>query len=380
MKNIGIITIAQVNNYGAELQALALQKKLCLMGYDAEIINYLFYKHKKHKKEKCSMPFYPYPLKNRIKEWLLPIYESIKSIPYKKANEKRKEGFVSFHKRNTRFSKKCFFSYSELYKDPPIYDVYCVGSDQVWNPRCYTNLNPYFVSFAPEGKKKISYASSFGVKELPESAKKQYSKLLQGLDSISVREDAGIEIVKDISGRNATKVVDPTLLLTKTEWQTVAKYDKVPNRKYILLYVLKDSEYIKQTALTLRDKTGLQIVRICKGAFKQDKPSDNIIDIIDAAPDDFLGLIEKAEIVLTNSFHGTVFSILFERDFYTILKRNVENNSRQTSLLNALHIDRIRYEDTEFVSGPDIDYRKCETAINSLKASSEQYLINAIEN
>lgn len=380
MKNIGIITIAQVNNYGAELQALALQKKLCLMGYDAEIINYLFYKHKKHKKEKCSMPFYPYPLKNRIKEWFLPIYESIKSIPYKKANEKRKEGFVSFHKRNTRFSKKCFFSYSELYNDPPIYDVYCVGSDQVWNPRCYTNLNPYFVSFAPEGKKKISYASSFGVKELPESAKKQYSKLLQGLDSISVREDAGIEIVKDISGRNATKVVDPTLLLTKTEWQTVAKYDKVPNRKYILLYVLKDSEYIKQTALTLRDKTGLQIVRICKGAFKQDKPSDDIIDIIDAAPDDFLGLIEKAEIVLTNSFHGTVFSILFERDFYTILKRNVENNSRQTSLLNALHIDRIRYEDTEFVSGPDIDYRKCETAINSLKASSEQYLINAIEN
>lgn len=380
MKKIGIITIVKVNNYGAELQALALQKKLCLMGYDAEIINYLFYKHKKHKKEKCSMPFYPYPLKNRIKEWFLPIYESIKSIPYKKANEKRKEGFVSFHKRNTRFSKKCFFSYSELYNDPPIYDVYCVGSDQVWNPRCYTNLNPYFVSFAPEGKKKISYASSFGVKELPESAKKQYSKLLQGLDSISVREDAGIEIVKDISGRNATKVVDPTLLLTKTEWQTVAKYDKVPNRKYILLYVLKDSEYIKQTALTLRDKTGLQIVRICKGAFKQDKPSDNIIDIIDAAPDDFLGLIEKAEIVLTNSFHGTVFSILFERDFYTILKRNVENNSRQTSLLNTLHIDRIRYEDTEFISGQAIDYRKCKTAINSLKASSEQYLINAIEN
>lgn len=217
MKNIGIITIAQVNNYGAELQALALQKKLCLMGYDAEIINYLFYKHKKHKKEKCSMPFYPYPLKNRIKEWFLPIYESIKSIPYKKANEKRKEGFVSFHKRNTRFSKKCFFSYSELYNDPPIYDVYCVGSDQVWNPRCYTNLNPYFVSFAPEGKKKISYASSFGVNELPESAKKQYRKLLQGLDSISVREDVGVEIVKNISGRNATKVVDPTLLLTKGE-------------------------------------------------------------------------------------------------------------------------------------------------------------------
>lgn len=380
MKHIGIITIVKVNNYGAELQALALQKKLCLMGFKAEIIDYLFYKNKGHKREKCSMPFYPYPIKKKIKEYILPLYETIKSIPYWRTQKNREKSFIEFHKKNTIFSPQCYHSYSELYKNPPIYDVYCVGSDQVWNPGCFTNLNPYFLSFAPEGKRRISYASSFGVKELPASAKKQYSRLLQGLDSISVREDAGVEIVKVVSGRNATKVVDPTLLLTKTEWKTIAKYDKEPNGKYILLYVLKDSEYIKQTALTLRDKTGLQIVRICKGAFKQDKPSDDIIDIIDAAPDDFLGLIEKAEIVLTNSFHGTVFSILFERDFYTILKRNVENNSRQTSLLNALHIDRIRYEDTEFVSGPDIDYRKCETAINSLKASSEQYLINAIEN
>lgn len=380
MKHIGIITIVKVNNYGAELQALALQKKLCLMGFKAEIIDYLFYKNKGHKREKCSMPFYPYPIKKKIKEYILPLYETIKSIPYWRTQKNREKSFIEFHKKNTIFSPQCYHSYSELYKNPPIYDVYCVGSDQVWNPGCFTNLNPYFLSFAPEGKRRISYASSFGVKELPASAKKQYSRLLQGLDSISVREDAGVEIVKVVSGRNATKVVDPTLLLTKTEWKKIAKYDKEPNGKYILLYVLKDSEYIKQTALTLRDKTGLQIVRICKGAFKQDKPSDDIIDIIDAAPDDFLGLIEKAEIVLTNSFHGTVFSILFERDFYTILKRNVENNSRQTSLLNALHIDRIRYEDTEFVSGPDIDYRKCETAINSLKASSEQYLINAIEN
>lgn len=99
MKKIGIITIVKVNNYGAELQALALQKKLCLMGYDAEIIDYLFYKNKKHKKEKCSTPFYPYPLKDKIKEWLLPIYENIKSIPYTKANEKRAQGFISFHKK-----------------------------------------------------------------------------------------------------------------------------------------------------------------------------------------------------------------------------------------------------------------------------------------
>lgn len=123
MKKIGIITIVKVNNYGAELQALALQKKLCLMGYDAEIIDYLFYKHKKHKKEKCSMPFYPYPLKNRIKEWLLPIYESIKSIPYKKANEKGRMDLLLFIKEIPTFQKNVFTPILSYIKIPP-YTMY----------------------------------------------------------------------------------------------------------------------------------------------------------------------------------------------------------------------------------------------------------------
>ena len=380
MKKIGIITIVKVNNYGAELQAFALQRKLCLMGYKAEIIDYLFYKNKGYIREKISKPFYAYPFKNKIKEILLPIYEYLKTIPNRKEYNKRMIGFSSFHEKYSVFSPTCYHSYSELYNNPPIYDVYCVGSDQVWNPRCYTNLSPYFVSFAPHGKKRISYASSFGVKEIPESAKKRYRDLLLNLNFISVREDAGVEIIKKVSGRDAIKVVDPTLLLNRQDWQRVANYDKVPEEKYILLYVLKDSDYIKQTALELSRKKYIKIVRICKGAFNQDKVSDGIINITDAAPDDFLGLIEKAEIVLTNSFHGTVFSILFKKDFYTILKRNVENNTRQISLLKSLNIDRIKYEDMVFTENPEIDYNKSEVIIDNLRKSSEEYLINAIEN
>lgn len=378
MRSVGIITIVKVNNYGAELQAFALQRKLELMGYRAEIIDYLFYKHPQHKREKCSEPFYPYPFKKRCKEWLLPKWEWLKCRFHKEASDRRDEGFYAFHQKNTRFSVHCYKSYTELYNNPPQYDVYCVGSDQVWNPGCYTSLNPYFVSFAPKGKRKISYASSFGVKNIPHSARMKYQTLLEDMDAISVREDAGVKLVKDLSGKTAVKVTDPTLLLTKEEWSAVAKFDKVPREKYILLYVLKDSDYITQQAIALGKIKGLKVIRICKGAFKQDKNSSGIENIIDAAPDDFLGLISKAEMILTNSFHGTVFSILFERDFYTIVKRSVENNSRQLSLLDTLKIDRIKYEDTTFKEATSINWKMVGNALSDFRQKSIDYLNQAV--
>lgn len=379
-KKVGIITIVKVNNYGAELQAYALQKKLNILGYDAEIIDYLFYKNKAHISEKISRPFYPYPVKKRIKEFLEPWYHKIRCLPYWDSKQKRDRAFDLFHKRYTRFSAICYRSYSQIYQNPPMYDVYCVGSDQVWNPGCYTNLSPYFVSFAPSGKKRISYASSFGVKVLPQDAREKYRDLLLQMDAISVREDAGVGIVNELVGRNAVKVADPTLLLSTDDWLEIANYDKVPTAKYLLLYVLKDSDYIKQKALEIGRKHGLKVIRICKEAYQQDKKTDGIIDILDAAPDDFLGLFSKAEIVLTNSFHGTVFSILFRKDFYTVMKRGVENNSRQIDLLEALGIEeRIAYEG-EFVEKNKIDYTDCCSRMNLLIKKSEDYLINVIEN
>lgn len=377
-KKIGIITIVKVNNYGAELQAYALQKKLNLLGYDAEIIDYLFYKNKAHIKEKASQPFYPFPFRKRIKELIEPWYNQIRCLPYWKSKLKRDRAFAAFHQKNTRFSPVCYTSYSQIYQNPPEYDVYCVGSDQVWNPGCFTNLSPYFVSFAPKGKKRISYASSFGVKELPASAREKYKELLMQMDTIGVREDTGISIVDELTGRKAVKVADPTLLLTSEEWSAIARYEKVPAEKYILLYVLKDSAYIKQTALEISREKGLKVVRICKEAYKQDKKSDEIVDILDAAPDDFLGLIDKAEIVLTNSFHGTVFSILFRKEFYTVIKHGVDNNSRQLSLLRTLNLDRIRYEGEAFTESQPIQWTVVNDSLDKFKQYSINYLTNAI--
>lgn len=378
-KRIGIITIVKVNNYGAELQAYALQKKLNLMGHDAEIIDYLFYKNKAHIKEKVSQPFYPFPFRKRIKELIEPWYNRIRCLPYWKSKQKRDRAFDAFHQKNTRFSSVCYTSYSQIYRNPPEYDVYCVGSDQVWNPGCFTNLSPYFVSFAPKGKRRISYASSFGVKELPVSACEKYKELLMQMDAIGVREDTGVNIVDGLIGRIAVKVADPTLLLTAEEWLSIARYEKVPAEKYILLYVLKDSEYIKQIALEISRRKELKVVRICKEAYKQEKKLSGIIDILDAAPDDFLGLIDKAEMILTNSFHGTVFSILFRKEFYTILNPKNDNNTRQISLLRDMGLEERIVFEGEFVEKNRIDYYECSCKLNSLIKKSEAYLIDAIE-
>ncbi len=379
MKTIGIITIVKVNNYGAELQAFALQRKLNLMGYKAEIIDYLFYKNKEFKKEKVSRPYYNFPLKKRIKEFLLPIIEEMKSLPHYKNYQNRIRGFERFHNKYTRFSPVRYYSYSQLYKNPPVYDVYCVGSDQVWNPNCYTSLNPYFLTFAPKSSKKIAYASSFGVKNLPNDAKNIYKENLAQLTHISTREKTGIKIIKDLTGREAKLVLDPTFLLTQEEWNEIANCSKVPNYKYILLYVLKDSKFITKTAMELSKLSGLKIVRITKGAFKQDS-NKSILDITDAAPDDFIGLFSKADLILTNSFHGTVFSIIYQKDFYTILKKDKDNNSRQIDLLNSLDLgNRLVYEGS-FLQQPSIDYKISNPRIEKLRHQSLDYLINAIEN
>ena len=157
MIKVGIITISKVDNYGAELQSFAFQYKLNKMGYDAENIDYLFYKNKRHKREAISRPFYSFPLKNRLKEVCLPKIEAFKSFFYRRAALRRKKGFEAFHQKYNKYSSKVYTSYSELYENVPEYDVYCVGSDQVWSPSCYTSLHPYFLTFAPRYKKKISY-------------------------------------------------------------------------------------------------------------------------------------------------------------------------------------------------------------------------------
>ena len=211
-KKIGVITILQVNNYGAELQAFALCHKLNQLGYNTEIINYLFYKNPGFKSTKGSQPFIKLDFKQKMKETLYPYFKKIKSIPYATQKNIRDKKFSDFHTQYNRLTAP-INTFEKLYKANLDYDVFLVGSDQVWNPNTNTNIEPYFLTFADKSKLKLSYASSFGVSKIPTIYHEKYRDLIGNLDAIGVREKTGVSIVKDITDKNATWVLDPTLLL-----------------------------------------------------------------------------------------------------------------------------------------------------------------------
>lgn len=377
MIRIGIITILKVNNYGAELQAYATQAVLNRLGYDAEIIDYLFYKNSEHKATTLSKPTFHHGIKKWLAEWLYPIMERLKAKKYGKINQIRLERFDNFHREYTRMSQT-FHTMDELYTHVPNYDIYMVGSDQVWNPGIYSSIEPYFLTFAPKGKKRIAYASSFGVSTLTDSYIPFYRKMLKEMNAIGVREEQAVSLVKEVSGKNATWVLDPTLLLTATEWKQIVRPTVTLNEKYLLIYELTPCPYIKTLATHLGKILNYRIVRICKQAAVEDK---EILNVTDAGPAEFLHLFSEASLILTNSFHGTAFSINFSKDFYTVTPTRKANNSRQQSLLKLMGLEnRLLQENAPL---PDlakitIDYTTVRLILEKERAKSTLFINKAI--
>lgn len=380
MKKIGIITILKVNNYGAELQAFATQSVLNRIGYDAEIIDYLFYKNPCHVKTKRSKPVFTFSIKKRLSEWGYPIKTRLGALFSKGNNSIRNSRFEEFHTANTKTSA-CYRSIDELYNASHEYDTYIVGSDQVWNPSIYSSLLPYMLDFAPKGKRRISYASSFGVSRIEEEQKEFYKDYLSKFYAIAVREKNAVGLVKELSGKDATWVLDPTLLLSKDEWMKIAKFPYEIKENYILVYELIPSPYIMELARTMSKEKGLAIVRICKSAAPEAK-ENGVTSINDAGPAEFVGLFANASMVITNSFHGTAFSINFTKDFYTVTPLHKQNNSRQQSILELFSLkERLLVENTEIskVTRASIDKATVSKLLEEERTKSINYLKTAID-
>lgn len=383
MKRIGIITILKCNNFGAELQAYATQKKLQQMGYDAEIIDYLYYKHPNFKYTRLAKPVWKRSVKTDFIEYVKyqivgKVLSAIGPVFVKKQRILDKK-FNDFHLKNTRLSKT-YCSIEELYAAKMNYDVYMIGSDQVWNPGTGANLSPYFLTFAPKEAKKVAYASSFGVASIPNTIKDTYADWINNIDSLSVREDAGVGIIKELTGRDCSVVLDPTLLLNKEDWSQLYENDNA-EKGYVFIYETYRSEKLLQMAYHFAKTHQVSIYRIQTKAIlnKKDK---GIINLEDCGPEDFVRLIANASLVLTGSFHGTAFSVNMGVPFYSVLLRNRKNNSRITSLLSKLHLeDRIVYEDAPFESITWNDYNRERTQIllSQEREYSYTYLRKAID-
>lgn len=347
MKKVGIITIHNSPNYGACLQSYALYRYIQQQGNDVEIIDLhrpvAYEDYIPSKKYVCSRPVkrsFLSKIKGNVKNFIgiKPKSPSLYSpLAIKKFDE-----FNSIIKLS-----KPYRGIDELYANPPLYDLYISGSDQLWNPTQAYCLEPYFLTFVPNGQgKKISYATSVGITDLRDNEKKDFAKWLNLYDDISVREYQVQSLLQGLlADKKVNQVADPTFLLDPKDWKDMAVRPK--QSKYILMFTLQHRPEILKYCLQLSEQSRLPLIEL--GQVQPDVLDGSYTAVKDAGPKEFLGYIENAELVITDSFHCTVFSLIMgANNFYTYIAPTNQRGSRIIDLLNT-------YQTIEHLLSPDLD-------------------------
>lgn len=316
----GVITFHSAHNFGASLQTWALQRVLKNNHIEAYVINY-------HPPIIDDL-YNPLKGKEGISKKLAELklhYNNPRSL-------KRYKNYTHFI--NTQFDLLGDYTdYQELADASLELDAYIVGSDQVWNSEHIGGFDPaYFLDFAGPGKKKISYAASIGRDYLLPIYHDRIRNSLKSFTSISVREKSAVKPVKALADRQVDIVLDPTLLLPKEDYEAIKTVPEI-NEKYIFVYMMEHSPEVIAFANRVSTATGLPIIQRRPGKLFKNE----ISSCYTSAPGDFLGLIENAEYVITNSFHGTVFSIIYETPFVSMLHSNT--GSRTVDLLSSLELE-----------------------------------------
>lgn len=370
MKKVYTLTFCDTPNYGALLQAYALKKYLQISGYNCSIINY---QNPKRKYSQVS--------------GLRKIRSIIWNNTFAKLFNSKKRANLTSEFRNKYLSLSTVYSSpNELKSLNQDSDCFIVGSDQVWNPQNNGYDNAYLLSFVDEFKKRISYAASLG------SANETYlisnSELFKRFDALSVREKESAVLFKDKLGLSASTVIDPVFLLNKTDWINCLHLPdssaNIQDSGYVLCYVMPGNDEltnkIYNVAKAIADEKSLKIITLGKKNYA--KPIGIEILDGDAGPVEFMQYIQNASYVVTNSFHGTALSVVFRKQFYTVLKNGIKRNSRMEDLLKMLSLsDRIIYTDQDLKKNvtSEIDYERSVRELNKQIEYAKQFLIQAIE-
>lgn len=369
MRKIGIVTFHKAHNYGAMLQAYALEKKLISKGKnDVEIINY--YSDEIYSNYRVIRPLCKNPLKS-LKHFIDDI------VLYKK-RRLRFNVFEKFLQDNFEMSKE-YKEEKQIKNEKFLYDVLITGSDQVWNPKIVGELSDvYTLNFSKDNVKKISYAASVGSVDYIDEYKEKFIKTLDRLDYISVREDDACKSLNNLTDKKVERVIDPTLLLSKEEWNNTLNNIEKLNNKYIVAYVVEpDDEYIR-IVNDLSDKTGLPVVHF---GIKNPGYKNVLKSAYTEGPLEFVNYIKNAEYVVATSFHATVFSIIFNKKFFVVPHR--KTGARVTNLLDLLNIEnRAFYDFEEFKNIDytfDTDWNEVNKKLEEEREKSINWLKNAIE-
>lgn len=366
-------------NYGTQLQAYSMCTYLKNNGQDIDFINYLTHKEdvirygKKnlsHQIKRVIKKGKQISLNRRMAKIGNDNIEALKNRQYK---------FNAFMKNSLPLTKK--YTATDLLNISDCYDLYIVGSDQVWSPKYLDGR--FFLDFVENKNKLVAYAPSFGVNSLNPEITERVSKWIQRFEYLSVREIAGKEIIKELTGKEVPVVLDPTFLFNKDEWYSNFEASNQQDEKYILCYFLSENSYYWKVVSKIADILGLKVIIVPNTPDDFECPYEKCIDV---APIDFAKMIFDAAYVITDSFHGTAFAINFGIDFLTLArfseKSKESENSRVKSILELLDFDdRFIVSDTISCT-VEIDkekWEKCEMLLEKKREESKQYLDNILK-
>ena len=332
---VGICGCYDNHNYGSMLQAYANERAVLSLGHECEFIRY-------------EKNYTPVEMMRQVPR----LFNGgrIASIRKSKANKKLAEQYSAIQacrlERDKTFDEFCaatfkrlsepFVGYDALREGSKRYDAVQVGSDQLWLPMGLAT-NFYNLQFAAPGVRRVSYSTSFGVSSIPWYQRSRTADFLKKIDYLSVREQSGAEIVKDVAGLDAKVVVDPTLLLTAKQWAEAIPVKRVFEEPYIFCYFLGSNPLCREEARALSEKTGLPIVALRH--LDEIIPSDEEFgdySPYDVDPAGFVNLIRGAEYVLTDSFHGSVFSTIHHKDFATFYRFRLGSKQSRNSRIDNL--------------------------------------------
>ena len=385
MKKIAIVSCYYVKNYGSMLQAYAVQKMLDNMNIENENLVYIKSKSPKQLSSYAKRLLFDANIRKT----------KLKNLKKKLYSKTHKEYDVNFSIRSKKFEEfktkyfklsKPYYGYKNLKMSSNDYDAFLLGSDQLWHPM---NLeNHYFtMEFIDNNKPKITYAPSFGVSEIPKNQIKKTKAYLKRIEHISIREESGKKIIKELIGRDVPIVLDPSFMLDLKEWDAIQPEKNVyTNNKYIFCYFLGDNQEHRDTVNQIKKLTGYDIVTLphIDEIAKSDKNFGDA-KLYDVGPAEFINLIKNAEIVFTDSFHCTAFSIMYQKKFFTFnrFKSNSKGstNTRLKSILSLLGLEQrliTNYNDCIKLYDEEINFMATNITLKKLRTKSLDYLKKAL--
>ena len=362
---VGILTFHRSLNCGAALQAWALQTALRKQGFDTSIVNY----------GKIGWP-------SRLDFVRFDSIRHVCGTLWIAANTILKNSFIESYRRHLY---RCFqreqmglgtaVSKGDIAKRG--YTHLIVGSDQVWHPFINEGDDTYFLADVPDRVRRISYAPSFGVDEFSAELEQKMTEWLSRFDALSVREPQGAEIVKRLCGRDATVVCDPTLLQGRADYEAIERKPRFGfPEKYIAVYTICGHPWAEDAAIELGKTMGLPVVHLPGGQLARWYLPGKVKRVTALGPAEWLWFMHHAEYVVTNSFHGTVFSLMFHKPF-TVALNGRASDARMLSLLEGVGLIS-RVEHVERVDCVDVDWGEVDKCVENLRMEGSAFLESAL--